>query len=257
MNRPLAVDRLDEIRRRLSSLGSVSVSQLSTALGVSRETIRRDLKLLAELGDAEIVHGGATRRRVVEPGLAQRNEEHRRAKLLVAKRAARLLFDGATVLIDSGSTTLVLAEEIATMRGIAAAATNSLGVATILARAGHKVHLLGGEIDPNDEASMSAETIAALDGFSFDLAFIGVGGLSPKAGLTDYTKTAAQFRSHLIAAVSQAYLLADASKFDRETPFPVAGADKVAGLIADRRPTGALAKWFTERRIGILLPDSH
>jgi DeoR/GlpR family transcriptional regulator of sugar metabolism len=256
MNRPLAVDRLDEIRRRLSSLGSVSVSQLATALKVSRETIRRDLKLLAELGDAEIVHGGATRRRVVEPGLAQRNEEHRRAKLLVAKRAARLVFDGATLLIDSGSTTQVLAEEIATMRGITAA-TNSLGVATVLARAGHKVHLLGGEIDPNDEASMSAETIAALEGFSFDLAFIGVGGLSAKAGLTDYTKTAAQFRSRLIEAVSQAYLLADASKFDRETPFPVAGAEKVAGLIADRRPTGALAKWFSDRRIGILVPDSH
>jgi DeoR/GlpR family transcriptional regulator of sugar metabolism len=256
MNRPLAVDRLDEIRRRLSSLGSVSVSQLATALKVSRETIRRDLKLLAELGDAEIVHGGATRRRVVEPGLAQRNEEHRRAKLLVAKRAARLVFDGATLLIDSGSTTQVLAEEIATMRGITAA-TNSLGVATVLARAGHKVHLLGGEIDPNDEASMSAETIAALEGFSFDLAFIGVGGLSAKAGLTDYTKTAAQFRSRLFEAVSQAYLLADASKFDRETPFPVAGAEKVAGLIADRRPTGALAKWFSDRRIGILVPDSH
>jgi DeoR/GlpR family transcriptional regulator of sugar metabolism len=256
MNRPLAVDRLDEIRRRLSSLGSVSVSQLATALKVSRETIRRDLKLLAELGDAEIVHGGATRRRVVEPGLAQRTEEQMKAKLLIAKRAARLLFDGATVLIDSGSTTLVLAEEIAMMRGITAA-TNSLGVATMLARSGHKVHLLGGEIDPNDEASMSAETIAALDGFSFDLAFIGVGGLSAKAGLTDYTKTAAQFRSRLIGAASQAYLLADASKFDRETPFPVAGADKVAGLVADRRPTGGLAKWFAERRISILLPDSH
>ena len=255
MNRPLAVDRLDEIRRRLSSLGSVSVSQLATALRVSRETIRRDLKLLAELGDAEIVHGGATRRRVVEPGLAQRTEEHRRSKLLIAKRAARLVFDGATVLIDSGSTTQVLAEEIATMRGITAA-TNSLGVATVLARSGHKVHLLGGEIDPNDEASMSAETVAALDGFSFDLAFVGVGGLSAKAGLTDYTKTAAQFRSRLIGAVSQAYLLADASKFDRETPFPIAGADKVAGLVTDRRPTGALAKWFGERRIGVLLPDS-
>ena len=253
MNRPLAIDRLDEIRRRLGSLGSVTVAQLAVALKVSRETIRRDLNLLAELGDAEIVHGGATRRRVVEPGLSQRTEEHRKAKLLIAKKAAGLLFEGATVLIDSGSTTLVLAREIATMRGLTAT-TNSLGVATLLARSGHKVHLLGGEVDPNDEASMSADTIAALDGFHFDLAFIGAGGLSANAGLTDYSRTAARFRSRMIAAVSQAYLLADSSKFDRETPFPVAGADRLAGLVTDRRPTGALAKWFAERRIGILLP---
>jgi DeoR/GlpR family transcriptional regulator of sugar metabolism len=252
MNRPLAVDRLEEIRRRLSSLGSVTVAQLAVALNVSRETIRRDLKLLAELGDADIVHGGATRRRVVEPGLAQRTEENKKAKLLIAQKAASLLFEGATILIDSGSTTLEFAREIATMRGITAA-TNSLGVATVLARSGHKVHLLGGEIDPNDEASMSAETIAALDGFNFDLAFIGVSGLSAKAGLTDYTKTGSQFRSRLIAAVSQSYLLADSSKFDRETPFPVAGAEQVAGLVTDRRPTGALARWFAARRIGILL----
>lgn len=252
MNRPLAVDRLEEIRRRLTSLGSVSVSELAEALNVSRETIRRDLKVLAELGDAEIVHGGATRRRVVEPGLAQRTEENRRAKLLIAKRAADLLFEGATVLIDSGSTTLEFAREIARLRGITVA-TNSLGVATLLARSRHKVHLLGGEIDPNDESSMSAETIAALDGFSFDLAFVGVGGLSAKAGLTDYTRTGAQFRSRMIAAVSHAYLLADSSKFERETPYPVAGADRIAGLVTERRPTGALARWFARRGIAVLL----
>jgi DeoR/GlpR family transcriptional regulator of sugar metabolism len=251
--RALAADRLHEIRRRLGSRGSVTVGQLATALKVSRETIRRDLKRLAELGDAEIVHGGATARRVVEPGLAQRTEDHADAKALIARKAASLVFEGATVLIDSGSTTLAFAREIAMLRGITVA-TNSLSVATVLARSGHRVHLLGGEIDPNDEASMSAETIAALDGYSFDLAFVGVGGLSATAGLTDYSKTGARFRSRMIAAVTQAYLLADSSKFDVVTPFPVTNTDRVAGLVADRGPTGGLARWFAKRRIDILVP---
>jgi DeoR/GlpR family transcriptional regulator of sugar metabolism len=58
----------------------------------------------------------------------------------------------------------------------------------------------------------------------------------------------------MIAAVTQAYLLADSSKFDVVTPFPVTNTDRVAGLVADRGPTGGLARWFAKRRIDILVP---
>lgn len=251
MNRPLAADRLDEIRRRLGSHGSVTVAELAATLNVSRETIRRDLKRLAVFGDAEVVHGGATRRRLAEPALAQRTADHAEAKALIARKAAELVFEGATVLIDSGSTTLALARELARLPRFTAA-TNSLGVATVLTRSGHNVHLLGGELDANDEATMSVETIAALEGLHFDLAFIGAGGLSGTAGLTDYSRTAAIFRSRMISSVSEAYLLADASKFDRETPFPVANAERLAGLLTNAQPKGELARWFAERDIRII-----
>lgn len=241
MKHQLAIDRIDEIRRRLDISGSVTVTDLATTLGVSRETVRRDLKQLARRGDLEIVHGGATRIRVAEPALAERSAEHSDAKARIARFAARLVRPGATVLIDSGSTTMALARELAKASRLTVA-TNSLAVATLMARGGHLVHMLGGEIDDNDESTMSHETIEAIGRFHFEMAFVAAGGLSAGAGLTDYTPTAAAFRSRLIAAAGRAFLLADSSKFELATPFVIDGLSRVEALITDRRPPAGLAR---------------
>lgn len=248
----LAIDRIDEIRRRLEIAGSVSVADLAATLGVSRETVRRDLKHLAERGDLEIVHGGATRVRVAEPALAARAAEHSEAKARIAKRAAELVPPGSTVLIDSGSTTIALARELAKAPRLTVA-TNSLGVATVMSRGGHRVHMLGGEVDGNDESTMSHETIEAIRRFNFDIAFVAAGGLSVEGGLTDYTPTAASFRAALAKAARRAILLADSSKFGLSTPYPIEGLDRLSALVTDRRPPRDLAALLADAGLSLIV----
>lgn len=249
--RLLAADRHERIRRELETAGSVTVPELATALNVSQETIRRDLRRLEQNGDVSVVHGGATRRRFSEPDLAQRSDQRTDAKRAIARSAAKFVPEGGTVLIDSGSTTQVLATELASHPRFTVA-TNSLGVATILARAGHQVFMLPGEIDPNDESAMSAETIDALDAYRFDVAFIGAGGISAAAGLTDYLPLAARFRGRLIVSANAAYLLADRDKFDRRTPYPVPNFEQISAIISDARPTGELASWLRRRGVRVI-----
>ena len=92
MPRPLAVRRHDEIIRRLRAAGSVSVGELADTFAVSHETIRRDLKMLADQGHLDVVHGGASRRGVMEPALSQRQTEnaarlqHARALIAAGRR---------------------------------------------------------------------------------------------------------------------------------------------------------------------------
>src|SRR5688572_2592751 len=105
MPRPLAIRRHDEIVRRLRAAGSVSVGELADTFGVSHETIRRDLKALSEQGQLDVVHGGAARRGVMEPALSQRQTENSDGKAAIARAAARLVPEGGTVLLDSGTTT--------------------------------------------------------------------------------------------------------------------------------------------------------
>lgn len=248
----LAIDRIDEIRRRLEIAGSVSVADLAASLGVSRETVRRDLKQLAERGDLEIVHGGATRVRVAEPALAARSAEHFEAKTRIAKRAAALVSPGSTVLVDSGSTTIALARELAKAPRLTVA-TNSLAVATLMSRGGHRVHMLGGEIDDNDESTMSHETIEALRRFRFDIAFVAAGGLSVDGGATDYTPTGAAFRAELVRAARRAILLADSSKFGLATPFPIDGLDQISALVTDRRPPRELAGMLADAGLELII----
>ena len=133
MVRPLAVRRHNEIVQRLRAAGSVSVGELANIFGVSHETIRRDLKLLADNGHLDVVHGGAARRGMMEPSIAQRGEENAEGKLAIAREAARMVADGSSVLIDSGTTTAALTHELVGRPGLTVF-TNSLNHAVTLCR---------------------------------------------------------------------------------------------------------------------------
>jgi DeoR family transcriptional regulator, glycerol-3-phosphate regulon repressor len=240
MVRPLAVRRHNEIVQRLRAAGSVSVGELANVFGVSHETIRRDLKLLADNGHLDVVHGGAARRGMIEPSIAQRGEENAEGKGAIAREAARMVADGASVLIDSGTTTAALTYELVGRPGLTIF-TNSLNHALTLCRvSGNRVVMLGGEIDSNDEAAFGTGTSTGIDAVRVDIAFIGVGGFAEDGGMTDYSITAAETRGKMILA-GRAYLLADQTKFARRTPFRVPNMDKCAGVIVDTMPEGPLA----------------
>ena len=100
MARPIAARRHDEILKRIAATGIVSVEELAKAFGVSRETIRRDLKALAERGRLDVVHGGAARREVVEAAFDQRSHENAEGKAAIGRAAADLVEDGMVVLLD-------------------------------------------------------------------------------------------------------------------------------------------------------------
>ena len=117
MNRPLAVARQTHILQTLETAGSVGVSELAERFGVSRETIRRDLKALAETGRVNIVHGGAAGGATAEPSLAARNARNSRGKAAIGRKAAGFVEDGMTIVINSGSTTSMLAAALAAAHG--------------------------------------------------------------------------------------------------------------------------------------------
>jgi DeoR/GlpR family transcriptional regulator of sugar metabolism len=240
MVRPLAVRRHNEIVQRLRAAGSVSVGELAGIFGVSHETIRRDLKMLADHGHLDVVHGGAARRGMMEPSIEQRGEENAEGKSAIARQAAGMIQDAGSVLIDSGTTTAALTYELVGRPGLTIF-TNSLNHALTLCRvSGNRVVMLGGEIDGNDEATFGTGTSTGLDSVRADIAFIGVGGFAEDGGMTDYSITAAETRGKMILA-GRAYLLADATKFTRRTPFRVPNMDKCAGVIVDKMPDAALA----------------
>ena len=246
MVRPLAVRRHNEIVQRLRAAGSVSVGELANVFGVSHETIRRDLKLLADNGHLDVVHGGAARRGMMEPSIAQRGEENAAGKLAIARAAARMVADASAVLIDSGTTTAALIHELLGRPGLTVF-TNSLNHATTLCRVpGNRVFMLGGEVDNNDEATFGTGTATGIEAVRADLAFIGVGGFAEDGGMTDYSVTNAETRAKMILA-GRAFLLADHTKFTRRTPFRTANMDRVAGVIVDRAPDEALAAAWEKR----------
>ena len=229
-SRALAASRHDAILARLGQDGSVSVEAMADRFGVSRETIRRDLKALAEQGRLAIVHGGATRR-ADEPVLAIRERDNPAGKAAIGRVAAGLVEDGMVVVLDSGATTLAVANALAGRdplfsrpmpKGLTIC-TNSLQVGLLLCRvAGVRVHFLGGEIEGADEAAFGTEALTALARFRADLAFVGAGGISPSGEITDFAPLPTELRTHMLAAAEQGYVVADSTKFGRLTPIRLA-----------------------------------
>ncbi|TDG06027.1 DeoR/GlpR transcriptional regulator [Paraburkholderia guartelaensis] len=257
LNRRLAVGRTDYILQSLDASGSVSVADMSMTLGVSRETIRRDLKALAEQGRVSLVHGGAAKRAVDEPSLATREAANAAGKAAIGAAAAQLVADGMVVLIDSGSTTLGLAAAL-TNHSDLTVITNSLPIGLLLCRApGVKVIVLGGDIEPNDEAAFGIETMTALAHYRVDLVFLGVSGISPEGEFTDYSRLAAEQRHLMMNAGKAVYVLADHTKFEHGTPVRITPVPHIAGVVVDAPPPPRIARAFELQQWRVIVANGE
>jgi DeoR/GlpR family transcriptional regulator of sugar metabolism len=251
----LAEQRRDVILEILNEKGSVSVTGLFRRLAVSRETIRRDINRLARENRLRKTHGGALSLDSAEPAFAERMGTSIEGKRSIGRLAASLVPDGASVIIDSGTTTLCFAEALMNQRRLTVY-TNDIHVAGRLAgRNDNRVLLLGGEVQASEGATLGRDTTAMLDNYFADFAFVGVAGLTARLWLADYTREAAELRGRMIVSARSAVLLADHTKFNRVAPVRIANLEKASYLVTDREPDGPLAKALRSLPAELLVAD--
>ncbi|WP_103120822.1 DeoR/GlpR family DNA-binding transcription regulator [Methylopila sp. Yamaguchi] len=257
MPRPIAAKRLYDILERVDAERSVSVEALAESFGVSRETIRRDLKTLAAQGRLDVVHGGALKRGVGEPPYAERVRENAAGKTAIGRAAAALVEPGMVVLLDSGATTHAVAVALAASppKDVSVCAT-SLVDALLLSRAGLKVTVLGGEVDPDDGATVGVDVIAALARHRVDLVFVGVGGITMEGDVTVFSRLAAETRSVMIDVARQSYLIADHGKFGRAGPARITWTRAPSGVIVDTPPPRQMKASLAAQQIPCIVAKS-
>lgn len=249
----LAEQRHQYILAQLTKTGALSVAELVEALSVSRETIRRDLNALAGRGLIVTTHGGALAAHRHEPSLAAREAANAVAKRAIGERAAQLVPDGASLIIDSGSTTHAVARALAERHQLSVY-TNDWRVAQVLGRRnGNRVTLLGGELSDDEDATFGLDTVQQLAQYHVDFAFVGAGGITPQADLTDYSRMAAEVRSRMIAAAGVAVVVADHSKFGRVTPVRINGFESARYLVTELAPDRALRRALEARGPELLI----
>ncbi len=248
-----AEQRRNTILDLLARRGSVSVTELHRRLEVSRETIRRDINALADDHRLQKTHGGALSIDSIEPGIAERMSVNIDGKRAIGRRAAGMVADGASLIIDSGTTTLCLAEALAGHHRLTVY-TNDVQVAARLAgRHENRVFVLGGEVVGGEGAMVGRDTTAMLENYYADFAFIGASALSPSHGLTDYTREAAELRKLMLANARTTVLLADHGKFKRIAPVRVAALDELDHLITDSPLKGDVAAYFKKLKCEVLV----
>lgn len=210
-----------------------TTATLARELGVSRETVRRDLLALEAEGLLQRVHGGAVSPETATEAPFERRRRLRWAeKLAIGRAAARLIGDGQIVFVDAGTTTLAFAEALSS-RASVKVVTNSIGVAE---RLGARAVLLGGEISSDVPATFGELTLAGIERFQTDMAFIAPVAIEPSLGAMNFALHEAEIARAMIRRSGRTVLLADHSKFGILSRVSICRLDEVDLVVTDSAP---------------------
>ncbi|SDE27177.1 transcriptional regulator, DeoR family [Paenibacillus sp. UNCCL117] len=228
-------DRRQTILGHLELEGKVQVHALAVELGVSTETVRRDLDRLEKEGRLRKVYGGAvkTRSERIEPPFMKRTQMRREEKAAIGRLAASLIQDGETVMLDNGTTTIEILRHLQD-RPFVTVITHSVPLLALAMESfPGKLIFAGGEIHAAYQAAVGALTDQLLDQFKVNKAFISAGGVSLADGITDYHLDEAALSRRMMQRAEESILVADHSKLGITAFAKIARLEDISMLITD------------------------
>jgi len=245
----LTKQRKQLILSRLSQEGQVIAKELSQELGLSEDTIRRDLRELAEEGRLLRVHGGALPSSPAVVNFAGREQLGSREKAAIGRAAAAMVERDQVVILDGGTTTREMARQFPpTLR--ATVVTHSPTIAMELVdHTQIEVILIGGRFFKHSVVAVGAAAIEAISQIRADSFFMGVTGVHPEFGLSTGDLEEAHIKRALSAAAADTIVLASSEKLNAASPYVIMPVREASGIIVER----AVPREATEvyERLGI------
>lgn len=244
------------ILNALAKTKRVNVHTLAETLDVTPETIRRDLSLLEKQKQLLRVHGGAISydKQIAEPLFVRKTNIMKKAKKRIGAYAAKLIKNGDTIMLDSGTTTLALCESLQQVYD-ATFLTHSLAAAWSLNKKIEEKQLincrlivLGGTVYPEQRSIKGTLTERMLASFTVDKAFISCGGVNEQV-ISDYDMEECQISAMMIEAANESYLLTDATKLGKQIFCSIKSTSSIDHIICDAEPDERWKARCEEERI--------
>ena len=251
----LAEQRQGLILALVAERGSMSVTDLHRRLKVSRETIRRDLMLLADRNVLRKAYGGALSLERSEPEIAVREVTNAEGKRAIGRLAAGLVPDGASVILASGSTVQSVADALLVRHGLTVFTNSIVNCGKLAGHNKNRVYMLGGEVQAINGATLGRDAMTMLAHYFADFVFVGAGAISPSGWLMDYTREEGELHSQMLQSARTAVVVADHSKFNRYAPVRLDNFEKVTHLVTDRHPEGPVAAALAAMPLELLVSD--
>ena len=229
----LSAERRQAILAILSRDGKVVAAQLVRDLGVSEDTIRRDLRELASQGLVHRVHGGALAPAPQLGSFAHRSETFTAEKAALAQAAVSVLGAARVVLIDGSTTNLEVARRLPTDPA-RTVLTNSPPIAAALAEhPSAEVVMIGGRLDKRAQVTVGAGAIDFIRGVRADACVLGVCALHPESGLSTDDFEEAQVKRAMVEASADVIAPATSDKLRAGSPYLVAPVAELTHVVAE------------------------
>lgn len=229
-------ERRNAILDILSQHHRILVSELSTRFSTSPVTIRKDLEILEHRGTLHRVHGGAivANPSVLDLALTDKERLNTREKERIAQAALLLIDEGDVIILDSGSTTMAIARQLKSRKGITVI-TNAVNIASELAGSENEVILIGGTVREKSFSLVGPLSEEAIARLTADKLFLGVDGINFEYGFTTPNLLEANINRLMVRAATQVIVTADFSKFGRKSMGVIAGLAEAHKIITDDR----------------------
>ncbi|MFN8376752.1 MAG: DeoR/GlpR family DNA-binding transcription regulator [Anaerolineae bacterium] len=235
----LAVERQRLIRDILEREGVVRNAELKELLKVSAVTIRSDLRELENAGICEVIWGGAVYKRPIPEleyvgRLTERSQLHPEPKRRIGARAAQLVEEGQTIIVDAGSTTVELIHSLPRNLEYLRIVTAALNIATAASQFPYvELVMTGGVLRHLTHSLIGPQVMRSLEMFNADWAFIASEGFDIARGLTASNLLEVEVKRAIIERTPRNVLMADSSKFGKILPLNVASMRQMHTLITD------------------------
>ena len=231
---PRQTDLLEQVR----SAGAMSVEALAERFGVTLQTVRRDVTLLAEAGLLARFHGGVRVPSSTTENIAyrQRQQLNLSAKQAIARAVAAAVPNGCSLILNIGTTTECIARELLRHRALRVI-TNNLNVAAILSdNPNCEVMVAGGTVRMRDRGIVGEVTVEFMRQFKVDIGLIGISGIEADGTLRDFDVHEVEVSRAIIEHSREVWLATDHSKFNRPAMVELATLSRLDRLFTDSSP---------------------
>lgn len=240
-------ERQSEILNLLERNERVLVQELAESFNVSVDTIRRDLRQMEQDGQLKRTHGGAVlpQKPGVSAGYSTRKKMHTKEKTGIARMAVSYIADNDTLLMDGSTTTAAMIPGLGAFQNLTVF-TNSVTIASeiISQHKQIKVFVIGGLLHPDHASTISIESVAFIQKLHVDKVFTGSCSISPERGLSATDIEDSAVKKAMLKAGRQVIVLADSTKFQRESLLLIAPVDPAFIIITDPGFDSATRKRF-------------
>jgi DeoR/GlpR family transcriptional regulator of sugar metabolism len=229
----LAAERRDLLLARLRSDGKLVAKALAAELGLSEDSIRRDLRELAAAGLCQKVYGGAVPASPALADYATRRDVEPKSKQAVARHAATLIGSGAMAILDGGTTTLAVARALPRELECTVVTHSPTIASALLDHPRVEIILIGGRVFKHSAVTCGAAAVEAAGAISADVFLLGVTGVHPIHGLTTGDADEAAMKRALARRAAETYVLASIEKLGAVSRFEVLPLTDIAGIVTD------------------------
>ena len=227
-------NRQNEILLLAREKGRVDVEVLSSTFSVSAQTIRKDLNELCDKQLLQRVHGGA----IVGSGIENVSYEARRllapeAKKAIGTRAAQLITDNSSLLINIGTTTEQVAHSLCNHKGLLVITNNINAVEIMKNFPGVELIIAGGQVRRSDGGIVGVAAVDFINQFKVDYAVIGVSAIDEDGSLLDYDFREVRVAQAIIENARHVILVADKMKLERTAPIRIGDIAQIDTIVID------------------------